>query len=246
MTHYRYLIVGGGMTAAAAINGIRQADSEGSVGLISKEAHPPYNRPPLSKGLWKGKPIEKIFRKTDQPGVDVRLERTATSLDPAAKTVVDDKGITYTYDKLLLATGGIPRQLPFGNSNIIYFRTLDDYYSLKGLTDRRHRIAVIGGGFIGSEIAAALAGAGQEVVMAFPDEGIGGAIFPTDLSQFLNDYYRQQGVDVRAGEMITGIEGRSGKHVLQTKSRNEIAADAVVAGIGIRPTQSWLKAPGWL
>jgi NAD(P)H-nitrite reductase large subunit len=97
--------------------------------------------------------------------VDVRLERKATSLDPGAKTVVDDKGTTYTYDKLLLATGGIPRRLPFGDGDLIYFRTLDDYYSLKGLTERRHRIAVIGGGFIGSEIAAALAGADQEVQM---------------------------------------------------------------------------------
>ena len=81
MTYYQYLIIGGGMTAAAAVSGIRQEDPEGSIGLISQESHPPYNRPPLSKGLWKGKPIEKIFRQTDQPGVDLRLSRPVAKVE---------------------------------------------------------------------------------------------------------------------------------------------------------------------
>jgi NADPH-dependent 2,4-dienoyl-CoA reductase/sulfur reductase-like enzyme len=244
MTHYRYLIVGGGMTAAAALSGIRQADPEGSIGLISQENHPPYNRPPLSKGLWKGKPLEKIFRNTGQPGVDLRLGRKATSLDPVKKMVMDDQGGTYTYDKLLLATGGTPRQLPFGDGDVIYYRTLDDYYNLRALTGVRRRIAVIGGGFIGSEITAALAGAGQDVVMALPEGGIGGAIFPADLSHFLNDYYRQQGVDVRPGEKIAGIERRGGQLILQNQGGGEIAAEAVVAGIGIRPNTELAERAG--
>jgi 3-phenylpropionate/trans-cinnamate dioxygenase ferredoxin reductase subunit len=244
MTHYRYLIVGGGMTAAAAVSGIRQADPEGSIGLVSQESHPPYNRPPLSKGLWKGKPIEKIFRKTDQPGVELHLDRTVTSLDPAAKMVVDDLGESYTYDKLLLATGGTPRQLPFGDGELIYFRTLDDYYRLRGQINGRRRIAVIGGGFIGSEIAAALAGAGQDVVMVFPNSGIGGAMFPTDLSQFLNDYYREKGVDVRPGEKVAWIERRGEQLMLQNQDDDEIAAEAIVAGIGILPNTELAQSAG--
>jgi NADPH-dependent 2,4-dienoyl-CoA reductase/sulfur reductase-like enzyme len=232
------------MTAAAAVSGIRQADPEGAIGLISQESHPPYDRPPLSKGLWKGKPVEKIFRITDQPGVELYLGRTAISLDPGIKTVVDDQGTAFTYDKLLLATGGTPRHLPFDDGDLIYFRTLDDYYNLRALIDGRRRIAVIGGGFIGSEIAAALAGAGQDVVMVFPEAGIGGALFPTDLSLFLNDYYQQQGVDVRAGEMISGIEHRSEQLALQTKGGSEIAAEAVVAGIGIRPNTELAQSAG--
>jgi len=244
MTHYRYLIVGGGMTAAAAISGIRQADPEGSIGLVSRESHPPYNRPPLSKGLWKGKPIEKIFRETNQPGVELHLERTATSLDPVAKTVIDDRGASYTYDKLLLATGGTPRRLPFGEGELIYYRTLDDYYRLREQVDGRRRFAVIGGGFIGSEIAAALAGANQDVVMVFPDDGIGGAIFPADLSQFLNDYYRGKGVDVRPGEKIAWIERRDHQLVLQNQEEEEIAAEAIVAGIGILPNTELAQSAG--
>jgi NADPH-dependent 2,4-dienoyl-CoA reductase/sulfur reductase-like enzyme len=244
MTHYRYLIVGGGMTAAAAISGIRQADLDGSIGLLSRESYPPYNRPPLSKGLWKGKPIEKIFRKTELPGVELHLERSATSLDPAAKTVADDQGASYTYDKLLLATGGTPRRLPFGNGELIYFRTLDDYHRLRGLVDGRRRFAVIGGGFIGSEIAAALSGANQDVALVFPDDGIGGAIYPADLSQFLNDYYRSKGVDVRPGEKIAWIERRDSQLVMQNQDGDETAAEAIVAGIGILPNTELAQSAG--
>ena len=85
MRHYSYLIIGGGMTAAAAVSGIRKADAQESIGLISAEHHPPYNRPLLSKGLWKGKPLEKIWRRVDLPGVELSLGRTVTSLDPQVK-----------------------------------------------------------------------------------------------------------------------------------------------------------------
>src|SRR3972149_5864133 len=178
MPHYHYLIIGGGMTADDALRGIRQVDPNGSLGLLSAEPHPPYNRPPLTKGLWKGKPIDRIWRGTDSAGAELHLGRTARSLDPQNKRVVDDQGTVYTYDKLLLATGGTPHRLPFGGEHIIYFRTLDDYQRLKQLTAHAQRFAVIGGGFIGSEIAAALAMNGKEVTMLFPEKGIGERVFP--------------------------------------------------------------------
>jgi NADPH-dependent 2,4-dienoyl-CoA reductase/sulfur reductase-like enzyme len=244
MAHYRYLIIGGGMTAAAALGGIRQADPEGSIGLVSQESHPPYNRPPLSKGLWKGRPLEKIFRKTNQPGLEMHLGRTAVSLDPRTKTVVDVEGTAYTYDKLLLATGGIPRQLPFGQDEILYYRTLDDYNHLRTLTAERRRIAVIGGGFIGSEIAASLASNDQQVVMVFPEVGIGGIVFPADISQFLSEYYREKGVEVRAGEEVAGVERRGEQLALATRSGGEVIVDAIVAGIGIRPNTELAQKAG--
>lgn len=112
MQHDTYLIIGGGMTAAAAVKGIRQADPNGSIGLIGAESHPPYDRPPLSKGLWKGKPLESIWRKTEGHGVTLHLGRTARAIDPAQKQVYDDQGMVYTYDKLLLATGGALATFP--------------------------------------------------------------------------------------------------------------------------------------
>ena len=249
MPHYTYLIIGGGMTADAAIGGIREVDPDGSVGLIGADVHPPYNRPPLSKGLWKDKPFNSIWRKTDRQGVTLHLGRQATSLDLLNKRVTDDQGTFYAYDKLLLATGGAPRRLPFGGDHIIYYRTLDDYEQLRALTAQHQRFAIVGGGFIGSEIAAALTMNGKNVVMAFPGAGIGSRIFPADLSKFLNDFYREKGVEVRPGERAAGWEMRYGKPVLkthgdQTKSEREIVAEVVVAGIGIQPNVELAQAAG--
>jgi 3-phenylpropionate/trans-cinnamate dioxygenase ferredoxin reductase component len=168
MTNYQYLIIGSGMTAAAAVDGIREVDSTGEIGLISAELDAPYDRPPLSKALWKGKPLDIIWRKTENKGVQVHLGRVVKEIVPKQKRVVDDKGEAFTYQKLLLATGGRPRRLPFGDDQIIYFRTLSDYRRLRALTGTGRRFAVIGGGFIGSEIAAALAMNGKEVVWKPP------------------------------------------------------------------------------
>ena len=182
MTHYPYLIVGGGMTADAAVRAIRAADPNGAVGLISTEPHPPYARPPLSKGLWKGDPESGIWRGTDSIDVTLRLGRRVTAIDPKAQTVTDDQGEVTRYGTLLLATGGSPRRLPIEDDQIIYFRTYDDYRRLRALANERQRFAVLGGGFIGTEIAAALRMAGREVVMLVPEAGLGARVFPADLS----------------------------------------------------------------
>src|SRR5215470_17687937 len=120
MTNYKYLVVGGGMTADAAINGIREADPKGSIALISSEPDAPYDRPPLTKGLWKDKPLDAIWRYTERQNVDLHLGRTAKKIDLQARSVVDTGGNTYGFSKLLLAIGGSPRRLPFDDDNIIY------------------------------------------------------------------------------------------------------------------------------
>jgi NADPH-dependent 2,4-dienoyl-CoA reductase/sulfur reductase-like enzyme len=249
MPNYTYLIIGGGMTAAAAVNGIREVDTSGTIGVIAAEAHPPYDRPPLTKGLWKGKPLESIWRKLPAQAVDLHLGHRVSTLDPRHKCVADDRATVYSYDKLLLATGGTPRRLPFGGDQIIYFRTADDYASLRQRAGRGQRFAIIGGGFIGSEIAAALAMNGKTAVMAFPDSGIGGRMFPPDLAGFLNDYYREHGVEVYPGEQVVGCEMRGDLAVLKLRNvgnhgGREIVADGVVAGIGIQPNVELAQAAG--
>jgi 3-phenylpropionate/trans-cinnamate dioxygenase ferredoxin reductase subunit len=244
MTSYDYLIIGGGMTAAAAIKGIRQVDEEGGIGLVSREENPPYQRPPLSKGLWKGKPLDKIWYDLDQYGVHMHLGRNVTVFDPQTKRLTDDQGDTYAFGKLLLATGGRPRRLPFGNDDILYFRTLADYHKLHAMTGKKQRYAVIGGGFIGSEVAAALCMAGREVVMIFPEPGISALAFPPELSEFITDYYRQKGVEIRAGGLTVGLEKGGAGFTLLTKSGERIQVDAVVAGIGIQPNVELAQAAG--
>ncbi len=243
MPEYKYLIIGGGMTGDSAVKGIRGIDREGSIGVISMETHPPYNRPPLSKDLWKGKPEEKIWRKTDEHNAELTLGTRAVSLYADHKRIKDDKGEEYKFDKLLLATGGTPiRLLPrsagsptYGGNEIIYFRTFDDYQRLRDLAETKKRFAVIGGGFIGSEIAAALAMNGREVVMIFPSEAIGSKMFPPDLAEYVNDYYRNKGVEVMSGESVENVEFRSQSAEVKLKSGKHVEADAVVAGLGIKP-----------
>src|SRR5262245_27520986 len=244
MPTYRYLIAGGGLTADGACKGIRDLDQDGSIGVVGAEPHPPYLRPPLSKDLWRGDPEEKIWRGTADLGVELHLSRTVVSLDLSKHEATDSEGETYSYERLLLATGGTPRRLPFGGDDVIYYRTLDDYRQLRTFADARARCVVIGGGFIGSEIAAALAMNECPVTIVFPDPGVCSRIFPADLSAFVTDYYREKGVEVLAGGSVTGIE-RDGDHMhVSTGEGQTLEADVVVAGLGIAPNTELAEAAG--
>ena len=244
MKHYKYLIIGGGLTGDAAVRGIRELDAEGSIGMISMEPDPPYTRPSLSKSLWKGRPMEKIWRNTQNLGAELHVGRKVIQLDPLKKCVRDEKGDEYTFDKILLATGGSPNHLPFGDGNIIYYRDLQDYHRLRALSERGEKFLVIGGGFIGSEIAAALTMVGKKTIMVFPDEAIGANIFPNDLSHYLNDYYRQKGVEVVTNEIAVDLEKNGSRITVRTRSGRAFEVDGVVAGIGIRPNLELAKQSG--
>ncbi len=244
MPHYKYLIVGAGMTADAAARGIRETDRDGSIGMIGGEGHPPYDRPPLTKKLWKGKPLDIIWRGTLNLGVELHLGRDVQVVDPKNRRVIDDQKTAYTFDKLLLATGGIPRRFPFGEEYIIYYRTLDDYRNLRALTETKQRFAVIGGGFIGTELAAALTMVGKEVVMLFPEKELGEKVFPHDLAGFLSDFYRQKGIHLLTEEMVVGLEKKDTFLVIKTRENDEILVDAVVAGLGIKPNTELARTAG--
>jgi NADPH-dependent 2,4-dienoyl-CoA reductase/sulfur reductase-like enzyme len=244
LSHYPYLIVGGGMTADAAARGIRELDPEARLGLIGAESEAPYARPPLSKALWKGEPEESIWRRTEETGAELHLGRRATRLDLEARQVTDDRGAIYSFGKLLLATGGTPRRLPFGGNRVIYFRTVEDFRRLRALAGPGKRCAVIGGGFIGSEIAAALALQGCTVSMLFPEDGIGARIFPADLARHLAGYYREKGVEVLPGEKVTEIRAGASGAVVETASGTRRTVDAVVAGLGIVPDTALAAAAG--
>jgi NADPH-dependent 2,4-dienoyl-CoA reductase/sulfur reductase-like enzyme len=144
---------------------------------------------------------------------------------------------------LLLATGGSPRRLPSGD-DVIYFRTVADYLHLRELADSGKSFVVIGGGFIGSEIAAALTMRGSKVTMLFPEHGIGARIFPSELSAFLNGYYREKGVDVCANEMVSSIKRDGDKRIVETKNGKKVTADVVVAGLGIAPNTDLAESAG--
>jgi 3-phenylpropionate/trans-cinnamate dioxygenase ferredoxin reductase subunit len=237
---YRYLIVGGGMSGDAAARGIRDHDEDGSIGLVSTDPEPPYARPPLSKGLWQGKDEASIWRGTADLGVDLHLGRGITGIDLEAHTATDDQGETYGWEKLLLATGGRPRRLPSGNGAVVYYRTVADYRRVRAQVQEGARFVVIGGGFIGSEVAAGLSSNGVAVTMLFPESGIGARLFPPALAEFVNGYYREKGVEVLPGEVVEGIDDG----VVRLGSGRTLEADCIVAGLGIEPATDLAEAAG--
>lgn len=244
MNNYHYLIVGGGMTADSAAKGIRSIDKKSTIGILSSGESKIYNRPPLSKALWKGDSIDSIWRPTDQYQVSFHSGTAVTEVDLKKKQVRDRNGEIFAYEKLLLATGGEVRKLPFSAEGIIYYRTVEDYYLLRKLVETKDRFVIIGGGFIGSEVAASLSMNGRKVTMIFPDHAIGERVYPQSLSQFLNDYYREKGVQVLNDETVTSIEKNGDEYVVKTKNGDEIKADGVIAGIGISPSVKLAQQAG--
>ncbi|HMA29879.1 MAG TPA: FAD-dependent oxidoreductase [Thermoanaerobaculia bacterium] len=232
MPDFKYVVIGGGMTGHAAAQGIRSADASGSIVMFGDEPVGPYARPPLTKGLWTGQEEGSIWLPAVE-GVSSRTGARVVAIDRASRRVVLDGGETVGYERLLLATGGTPRRLPFGGNGVVYYRTVADYRRVQALPVGKH-VAVVGGGFIGSEIAASLVTAGYRVTLLFPEEGIGARLFPRALAVHLNGYYTEREVDVRAGERLTGLEENGPGFTLET-DRGKIRADLVVAGLGILP-----------
>lgn len=239
MISTRYLIVGGGMTGDAAVKGIREHDPDGSIVLVGGEQHAPYARPPLTKKLWSGGDEGKIWRGTDEAGADLRLGRRIVALGVERRTATDDTGETYAWESVLLATGGRPRTIP-GGDDVVYFRTLDDYRAVRARVHEGARAVVIGGGFIGSEIAAALTMNGCRVTMVFPETGIASRVLPAGLSAFVTEQYRGHGVEVLTGETVAEAHGRS----VVTGSGQMLEADVVIAGLGIVPDVDLATAAG--
>lgn len=235
MKKYKYVIIGGGMAGDSAVAGIREIDEKGSILLISAESNPPYNRPPLSKGLWKGKPLESIWRNSDFENVDLLLNKKAESIDHVDKTLVVGANNLIGYEKLLLATGGVNRRLQVTEKEIIYYRTVEDYKKLKNLTESKRRFGVIGMGFIGSEISAALASNGMEVTVFDIGGGIGWNIFPSGLTKHLNEYFLEKKVHVVPNVKVKEIEKKGEIFRIITDTGLDVDVDAVVAGIGIMP-----------
>jgi len=246
---YKYIIIGGGMAGSAAAMKIRQNDSEGSIAMFSKEKYGPYNRPPLTKGLWGGKDVKDIMRPMAKHQVDLFLENVIEEISSEEHKVVDEKDNSYHYHKLLIATGSHPVQLPASPEGVIYYRTLEDFYNLKELTQSKSDFCVIGGGFIGSEITAALTKQGMNVTIIFPEAGISGLQFPDDLSQFLNGYFREKGVNVLEGHLVNAIIKDNDQYIVKVNKINDdriskLRFDGVVVGIGVSPNVQIAESAG--
>ncbi len=249
---YKYVIAGAGLAGASAVEGIRTRDKDGAILVAGAEPDPPYHRPPLSKDLWlkENASVDDIFvRAQDRyaaDGVDLRTGSEVTGLDPGKHTV-HLGGEACTYEKLLLATGGAPRTLPVPGGDldeITYMRTLGDFRRLREVDWSGEPVIVVGGGFIGSEMAAALVTQGAQVTLIFPEAWLCARVFPESLGRAMLEVYRDRGATVLAEDAPERFAQRDGGIVMHTKAGREVTARAAVAGIGIEPATSLAEGAG--
>ena len=231
MHRYKYLIIGGGMAADSALKGIRMSDPSATVGLVSDEMDKPYNRPPLSKTLWDGLPLEEIWRPNRGAQVTLHLGRRIVALDPARKQARDQSGEIYVFEQALLAVGGSPRRIPGEDDAVIYFRTLADYRRLRALA-QAEPITIVGAGLIGTELAACLRKAGFPVELYCGSRGLVRSVLPQVLSNELARSLEGRGVRLHRLS-ITRIQKTAGGQQLTLNDGRNVPARRVLAGLGL-------------
>ncbi|WP_449278447.1 NAD(P)/FAD-dependent oxidoreductase [Leucobacter sp. GX24907] len=272
-SEYRYLIVGGGMVADSAARGIREMDPEGSIGIVAEEETPPVARPALSKKLW----TDPSFA-FDDAWLDTEADTGATrhagervvEIDREARIVRTEHGREVGYEQLLLATGGEPNRLDLPeDERIVYFRSVEDYRTLRRHSGNHRHLAVVGGSFIGTELAAALVQNDTETTLVFPQPVLGGDVFPADLANRFHRMFECEGVwlvpgatvesarigpDDRVEPVERGERGGAGdddwdddrEHsiVLRLSTGVSIGCDAVAIGVGVTPNVGLASAAG--
>jgi len=249
---YTYVIVGGGLAGGHAVEGIRERDRSGSILLIGSEKHLPYERPDLSKKLWFGKKkVENIFAHKEpfyaENGVDLALGVEVAAVDPGARIVRDAQGHEYGYRKLLLATGGEPRRLDIPGGaleGVCYYRYLDDYLRIRALAAEGKSAIVVGGGFIGSEMAAALNINKLQVTMVFPGPYLVYRIFPESLGRAIQAHYVERGVEVLTGDAPAAFEQKGERFVVRTRGGRALESEILIVGIGIAPSVGLAEQAG--
>jgi 3-phenylpropionate/trans-cinnamate dioxygenase ferredoxin reductase subunit len=247
------VIVGAGHAGAQAAIALRQNGFTGTVTMIGRESEPPYERPPLSKEYFaREKTFERLYIRPPhfwgEKDIDLRLGLEVTKVDPAAKVLTLSDGSSFTYGKLIWATGGDPRRLTCKGSDLAGLhavRTRADCDQLMGEIDGGVRnIVVIGGGYIGLEAAAVLTKLGCKVTLLEALPRVLARVAGPDLSAFYEKEHRDHGVDLRTGVAVESIEGEGRVSGVKLADGTVIPAEAVIVGIGIVPAVGPLIAAG--
>ncbi|GAA1934166.1 NAD(P)/FAD-dependent oxidoreductase [Nocardioides hwasunensis] len=246
---YDYVIVGGGVTAASAVKGIRSEDSSGTIGILGSEPVKPVYRPDLSKDLWldDDKSLEDSSLAGDldgDDGVDLVTDTTVTEIDPGAHVVRLADGTSIGYGRLLLATGAEPRTLAVDpGPKVVYYRTAADYERLRAIAATGSHVVVVGGGYIGSEIASALVQNGVDVTLVLDLEDVQEQMFPRALAATLTKAFDDRGVTIVHGSVEGGQEQDGGVRI-RLEDGTDITADGAVIGVGVLPRTGLAEAAG--
>lgn len=244
-------VVGGGLAGAKTVEALREQGFKGEVTLIAAERHLPYERPPLSKGYMMGSsPFDEAIVHPAEWYVEHRVALRegvrAVRLDPAAHTVTLDDGTAVPYDRLVLATGSQPRVLPDADARNVYMlRTVEDSDAIRSTFGAGHRLVLIGGGWIGLEVAAAARAAGTDVTV------LEGSALPLlrvlgpEIAEVFAQLHRSNGVDLRTSVKVAGVEITDGMATgVRLEDGSTVPADAVVVGIGVAPVVELAEQAG--
>ncbi|HSR23780.1 MAG TPA: FAD-dependent oxidoreductase [Candidatus Eisenbacteria bacterium] len=248
-----YVIVGASLAGAKAAAGLREAGFEGRVLLVGEERDRPYERPPLSKDYLKGAADrDKIFVHDEgwyvEHHVELMLGATVTGLHRDARQVELAGGERLPYDKLLLATGSVPRRLslPGGDlEGVHYLRRVGESEAIRDALTSGGSLVVVGGGWIGLEVAAAGRHYGASVTVIEPQPTPLYAVLGREVGEIFAALHREHGVDLRLGSGVTAFEGEGGRVTgVVTSDGETVPADAVVVGVGIVPNTRLAEAAG--
>jgi 3-phenylpropionate/trans-cinnamate dioxygenase ferredoxin reductase component len=246
-----FVVVGGGLASGKAVQELRESGFDGHIVLFGAEARLPHERPPLSKGYLMG---EDTFESAlvqppewyDEHDVDLRLGSRVTAIDPVARTV-SAGGATQGYDKLLLATGARPRHLPMADDSgapVAYLRTVEDSDQIRSRLNVGRRLVIIGGGWIGLEVAAAARRAGADVTIVEAMDLPLVRVLGPEVAGIFADLHRRHGVDLRLSADVSSIAGDGGRAIVTLSDGSSIEADLLVVGIGVAPDTALAEAAG--
>jgi 3-phenylpropionate/trans-cinnamate dioxygenase ferredoxin reductase subunit len=245
------VIVGAGQAAAQLVQSLRQGGYKDAIRMIGDEPYAPYQRPPLSKKfLTERPPAETLYFRpekfwTDQ-GVTVDYGTPVERID-RANSRVEHKGGGADYGMLFLATGTRARDLPVPGANldgVFSLRKIDDVRRLRGPLDAARRVVIVGGGYIGLEVAAVARGEGREVAVLEAEERVMKRVTSPVISHFMQDFHRNRGVDIRLGARLAAIEGEGKVQQVRLADGAALPADLVLLAVGARPNDDLAAAAG--
>jgi 3-phenylpropionate/trans-cinnamate dioxygenase ferredoxin reductase subunit len=238
----RIVVVGGGLAGLRTIEELRARGYAGAVTLVGAEKRPPYDRPPLSKRLMAGELADTTLRDNlDALDGELRLGETATGLEPAAGSggmLRTDQG-EHGFDRLVLATGATPVALP-GTGRQRFLRTLDEALTLRALLRPGLRLAIVGAGWIGAELATAAAARGCQVTVLEAAKAPLTAALSAEVGALTAPWYAAAGVELRLGQRVESVEPGG----LALAGGGWLAADEIVTAVGVRPQVGWLDGSG--
>lgn len=241
MSRYEYLIIGAGIAGHHAAVAVRERDPQGTIGVIGDEQHRPYNRPPLTKALLlQQMDPEKVFQEDsgfyEDKGIELITGAAAGELQSAGKKITLEDGREIGFGKLLLATGGRARTLDLPGADlrgVHTLRTLDDSLAVSSAAAEAKDAVVVGGGFIGAEVAASLAQRGLRVTMVFPERKMLERVFPEDFCEELHRLFEARGIEILCGDAPAAFEGGDALRRVRTKAGRAVDCGLAVVGIGI-------------